>query len=140
MWSLTAPRRNSSRTIFGTITVFDIGVRYLDCAFDKCRLHRIRPREPGSRCGRLLRAGDRHRAWLDHRRSDGGPGARLRDHGFLAPMTFEEAPKPVLVAPIAAVTLFGLLGMDGLLSRGDGVILLVGYVIALAYVGETFRQ
>lgn len=55
-------------------------------------------------------------------------------------MTFEEAPKPVLVAPIAAVTLFGLLGMDGLLSRGDGVILLVGYVIALAYVGETFRQ
>lgn len=48
---------------------------------------------------------------------------------LFAPMQFERAPKRVLVLPIAAVLLFGLLGIDGRLSRLDGVLLIASYAV-----------
>ena len=53
---------------------------------------------------------------------------------LLAPMTFEQAPKPVLVVPIAAVLLLGGLSLDGQLSRIDGAILLACFVLAILYL------
>ncbi len=50
---------------------------------------------------------------------------------LLAPMQFEEAPKSVLVVPVAAVLLLLALSLDGQLSRVDGGILLAGFVASI---------
>jgi cation:H+ antiporter len=50
------------------------------------------------------------------------------------PMTFGQAPKQVLVVPILAGLLLGLLCLDGQLSRGDGAVLLVGFVFSIFYL------
>lgn len=51
-----------------------------------------------------------------------------------APMAFEQAPKQVLAVPIVAGLLLGLLCLDGQLSRGDGAVLLLGFVLAIVYL------
>jgi len=53
---------------------------------------------------------------------------------IIAPMEFEEAPKKVVLVPLAAVALAGILSLDGLLSRLDGIILLGSFVFALWYL------
>lgn len=53
---------------------------------------------------------------------------------LLAPMRFERVPKPVLGVPVAAVIVFGLLSLDGSLSRLDGVLLLAAYVLTVLYL------
>lgn len=53
---------------------------------------------------------------------------------LIAPMTFEQVSKSVLVVPIVAVLLLGGLSLDGQLSRIDGAILLGGFVVAILYL------
>jgi cation:H+ antiporter len=50
------------------------------------------------------------------------------------PMSFGQAPKQVLAVPVVAGVLLGLLCLDGQLSRGDGAVLLLGFVFALFYL------
>lgn len=59
---------------------------------------------------------------------------------LVAPMRFEQAPWQVLVVPIVAVALFGVLAVDGQLSRMDGVLLLAGYIVALLYLTWLSRR
>ena len=51
---------------------------------------------------------------------------------LIVPLDFERAPRRILVLPVGAVALVTLLALDGMLSRIDGAILLVGYVGAVA--------
>ena len=53
---------------------------------------------------------------------------------LIAPMKFEKAPKQILIIPVLAVLLLGLLGLDGQLSRIDGVVLLLGFVLSIIYL------
>lgn len=53
---------------------------------------------------------------------------------LVSPMKFEKVPFQVLLIPVAAVVLFGALSFDGLLSRIDGAILLVGYLLSVIYL------
>lgn len=53
---------------------------------------------------------------------------------IFAPMKFEQVPMQIPLLTVAAVVLFGLLSFDGELSRIDGVILLIGYVVAIWYL------
>lgn len=53
---------------------------------------------------------------------------------LVSPMQFAPAPKPILAIPIVAVLLLGLLGWDGQLSRTDGAILLLGFVLAVIFL------
>lgn len=53
---------------------------------------------------------------------------------LIAPMKFEKAPKQILVIPVLAVLLLGVLGLDGQLSRIDGVVLLLGFVLSIIYL------
>jgi cation:H+ antiporter len=53
---------------------------------------------------------------------------------LFAPMSFEQVPKQILTVPILAVLLLGILGFDGLLSRIDGAILLLGFVLSVIYL------
>lgn len=53
---------------------------------------------------------------------------------LLAPMEFQEAPKQIVIVPVAAVSLLFLLGVDGLLSRVDGTILLAAFVASILYL------
>ncbi|QLG61249.1 sodium:calcium antiporter [Halorarum salinum] len=53
---------------------------------------------------------------------------------LLAPMEFEEAPTRILVVQVLAVLLFGGVALDGRLSRLDGGVLLLGYVVAVGYL------
>lgn len=53
---------------------------------------------------------------------------------LLAPMEFEQAPKKVLVVPILAVLLLVMLSLDGQLSRVDGAVLLLGFVLSILYL------
>lgn len=50
---------------------------------------------------------------------------------LIVPMRFEQAPKRVLVVPILAVLLLGILGIDGQLSRTDGAVLLLGFALSI---------
>lgn len=52
----------------------------------------------------------------------------------LAPMRFKHVAKPVLIVPVAAVALFTLLSIDGTITRIDGLILLIGYTVSVAYL------
>lgn len=53
---------------------------------------------------------------------------------LIAPMRFEQAPKQILVVPILAVLLLGILGFDGQLSRIDGAVLLLGFALSVIYL------
>ena len=53
---------------------------------------------------------------------------------LIAPMKFEKAPKQILLIPVLAVLLLGVLGLDGQLSRIDGVVLLLGFVLSIIYL------
>ncbi len=53
---------------------------------------------------------------------------------LLSPVTFQHAPKRVIAIPLLAQILLGLLGLDGLLSRTDGSVLLLGFVLSVLYV------
>jgi cation:H+ antiporter len=51
---------------------------------------------------------------------------------LVTPMKFEQVARPIVVIPVIALALFAVLAWDGLLSRLDGGILLVGFVLAVA--------
>lgn len=53
---------------------------------------------------------------------------------LVVPMRFEQVPKQILVVPILSVLTFWILSSDGQLSRSDGVILLIGFVLSIAYL------
>lgn len=53
---------------------------------------------------------------------------------LIAPMEVRRPPLRVLALPVASVALFGLLCLDGRLSRLDGALLLAGYAAAIACV------
>ncbi|HUM89264.1 MAG TPA: hypothetical protein PKV50_07025 [Prolixibacteraceae bacterium] len=53
---------------------------------------------------------------------------------LIAPMKFEKAPKQILIIPVLAVLLLGLLGLDGQLSSIDGAVLLLGFVLSIIYL------
>jgi cation:H+ antiporter len=48
-----------------------------------------------------------------------------------APMRFEQAPRRVLAMPILAILLMAALAFDGLLSRGDGAVLLAVFALVV---------
>ncbi|MBI5777624.1 MAG: sodium:calcium antiporter, partial [Nitrospirae bacterium] len=50
---------------------------------------------------------------------------------LVVPMTFATVPKPILAVPVLAVLLLGLLSWDGRLSRIDGMVLLLGFVLSI---------
>jgi cation:H+ antiporter len=53
---------------------------------------------------------------------------------LIAPMEFEEAPTSILLVPIAAVILLFGLSLDGQLSRGDGMLLLAGFLLSILFL------
>ncbi|OGU33196.1 MAG: calcium:sodium antiporter [Ignavibacteria bacterium GWA2_35_9] len=53
---------------------------------------------------------------------------------IISPMKFEKAPKQIIIIPNISILLFGLLSLDGELSRVDGLILLVGFIISVYYL------
>ncbi len=53
---------------------------------------------------------------------------------IVAPMRFEHVPKQILAVPILAVLIFWILGFDGQLSRTDGAVLLLGFVLSIVYL------
>ncbi|MFW6118742.1 MAG: sodium:calcium antiporter [Planctomycetota bacterium] len=53
---------------------------------------------------------------------------------IFAPMEFGKAPRSVLVIPVAAGALLAVLARDGLLSRLDGIFLLLGFAVAVLFV------
>ncbi|MGR8981762.1 MAG: sodium:calcium antiporter, partial [Gammaproteobacteria bacterium] len=53
---------------------------------------------------------------------------------LIAPMEFSQAPKQVLAVPILAVLLLGVLSVDGRLSRIDGAVLLLGFVLSILFL------
>ncbi|HUF78796.1 MAG TPA: sodium:calcium antiporter [Thermoanaerobaculia bacterium] len=59
---------------------------------------------------------------------------------LIAPMELRPAPLTVVSLPVAAVALFGLLALDGRLSRLDGAVLLGAYPAAIACVFALSRR
>ncbi|MDX1670693.1 MAG: hypothetical protein R3211_00025 [Balneolaceae bacterium] len=59
---------------------------------------------------------------------------------LIAPMEFKQVSLSVLLIPITAVALLGILSVDGLLSRLDGIILLAGYLISILYLVRLSRK
>ncbi|HCY76108.1 MAG TPA: calcium:sodium antiporter [Ignavibacteriales bacterium] len=53
---------------------------------------------------------------------------------IVSPMKFEKVPKQIIVIPILSILLFGLLCLDRELSRVDGFILLLGFIISVYYL------
>ncbi|OGU92701.1 MAG: calcium:sodium antiporter [Ignavibacteria bacterium RIFOXYB2_FULL_36_7] len=53
---------------------------------------------------------------------------------IISPMKFEKVPKQIIIIPNISILLFGLLSLDGELSRVDGLILLVGFIISVYYL------
>ena len=53
----------------------------------------------------------------------------------VAPMTLAQVPPQVLGVQMLVVVLLAALALDGQLSRIDGAILLVGFVLAVLYLG-----
>jgi cation:H+ antiporter len=53
---------------------------------------------------------------------------------IFAPMKFEYVSKQILAVPVLAVILFWTLGFDGQLSRMDGSVLLLGFVLSVIYL------
>ncbi|GBD97296.1 inner membrane protein YrbG [bacterium BMS3Abin06] len=50
---------------------------------------------------------------------------------LFVPMKFEKVPNQILALPVLAVLLLGIFGFDGWLSRADGVVLLLGFVLSI---------
>lgn len=59
---------------------------------------------------------------------------------LITPLQFEHAPRSILVVPVAAAGLFGALCADGLLSRGDGFVLLGAYAASVGFLGWKERS
>jgi cation:H+ antiporter len=59
---------------------------------------------------------------------------------LLAPMQFERVPARVLIVPVLAVLLPGLLIFDGRLGRWDGAVLLLGYALSIGYLWHLGRR
>ena len=59
---------------------------------------------------------------------------------LIVPLTFARAPRRILLVPVVAVALAWALMIDGLLSRLDGGILLLGYAAAIAYLLHLNRR
>ena len=59
---------------------------------------------------------------------------------LIVPLDFEQAPRRILVLPVAAVAALTLLALDGRLSRGDGALLLLGYVGAVGLMVHWERE
>jgi len=53
---------------------------------------------------------------------------------LVAPMRFEHVPKQILTVPVLAVLLFWILALDGQLSRTDGAVLLLGFLVSVVYL------
>jgi cation:H+ antiporter len=53
---------------------------------------------------------------------------------MVAPMRFEHVPVQILAVPILAVSLFWVLGLDAELSRIDGAVLLLGFLVSVVYL------
>jgi len=53
---------------------------------------------------------------------------------LFAPMGFKEVPWQVVFLPVTAILLLGLLGLDGQLSRPDGVILLLAFLLSIIHL------
>lgn len=53
---------------------------------------------------------------------------------LLAPMRFDRVPRRVVAVPVVAVLLAAALTLDGVLSRMDGGMLLLGYAVAVVYL------
>ncbi len=53
---------------------------------------------------------------------------------LIIPLKFESVPKAILAIPAGAVSLLGILSVDGTLSRIDGVILLIAYVLSVLFL------
>jgi cation:H+ antiporter len=59
---------------------------------------------------------------------------------LVVPLTFERAPRRILLVPVIAAALAWGLMVDGELSRADGGILLLGYVAAVGYLLHLNRR
>jgi cation:H+ antiporter len=59
---------------------------------------------------------------------------------LIVPLDFEQAPRRILVLPVGAVAVLTLLALDGRLSRGDGALLLLGYVGAVGILLRWERE
>lgn len=55
----------------------------------------------------------------------------FRVTALLVLMRFQQMPRRILLVPFLAVLLRGLLGLYGELSRWDGALLLVGFVLSI---------
>ncbi|AHE66843.1 Ca2+/Na+ antiporter [Legionella oakridgensis ATCC 33761 = DSM 21215] len=53
---------------------------------------------------------------------------------LIAPMTFKKTPKRILILPNLAILLLGLLALDGELSRIDGLILFLSFILSVIYL------
>lgn len=53
---------------------------------------------------------------------------------IISPMKFQKVPMQIPLIQVGAVILFGVLSFDGLLSRIDGIILLISYGLAVWYL------
>ena len=58
----------------------------------------------------------------------------------VAPMTFAQVPPQILVVQMLAIVLLAVLALDGQLSRTDGAVLLVGFVLAVLYLLRLGRR
>lgn len=61
-------------------------------------------------------------------------GLALGITAIISPMKFKKVPMQIPLVQVAAVVLFGALSFDGLLSRIDGIILLMGYGLSVWYL------
>ena len=59
---------------------------------------------------------------------------------LFVPMKFDHVPKHILIIPIIAVVLLGILSWDGLISGVDGIILLSGYVFSIFWLIRSSRK
>lgn len=59
---------------------------------------------------------------------------------LIAPVEFQASPKRVLLLPLLAQVLFGILSLDGGLSRTDGSVLLLGFVLSVLYLLRLSRR
>ena len=59
---------------------------------------------------------------------------------LFVPLKFETVPRPILLVPVLAVVLFGGLILDNHLSRLDGIVLLIGFLVAISFLAWLSRK
>jgi cation:H+ antiporter len=59
---------------------------------------------------------------------------------LFVPLRFAQVPKPILLIPNLAVLLLWLLAWDGVLSRLDGAVLILGFFLSVAYLIHLSRR